>query len=199
MNDLNKMKALLLAGTLALTTVGCGKKSNESEDKYTANQLANTFVATVDDEYAILQYESHSDVLNFVNGHHLAQGEGQRKLAIIGEDAQKNIVSVNNADTYATKFSESIENQHSHYLNILTGAEYATDEDCTAIISNLEYGFSNFTYANIEIIQQFSDFLTAEEILKAQKGELNKEELTKIVIRVIDEVQEKTEETSFHK
>lgn len=173
--NFKKIQALLLAGALSITSVGCGKHESEDDDKYTINQVSHTYVATVNDEIAILQKESASDVINFVAEHNLSDVD------------VPNVGFAINDNNIRNRFIHH-ENEHDHYLNILTGAEYATDESCVTFNTTLDV-HNNFEYADIEIIQQFSDFLTSEEILKAQNGGLTDEELISIVLRVVDEFQ----------
>lgn len=78
---------------------------------------------------------------------------------------------------------------HSIYKSIITN-EYITDEVCRQ------------NYVGLKLLEKYKIFkdesivsyLTSEEIIKASNGELTKEDITNILVRIVTESQEKTEE-----
>ena len=184
---IKKLKVLntaLLTGALVLVTSGCEKKK---DSYYKENPIANTFVADIDGNIAVVQIQDISSVFDFVKHN----GVGKKTVDINGD-----LHSVESRSAYETNFNKSIEildtenGGHNHYVDILTGAQYADNPYCTGVISHLKEGKTNYQKAEVTLIEPFVNSLTNEEIVKAQKGELTQEELVSIITRTTNEYKE---------
>lgn len=73
---------------------------------------------------------------------------------------------------------QSLTTYHEHYIDVVSGVTFSNSEKCTHLVNQIE---------NVTKLGSITEYLTAEELIKASKNELTNEEIIGIITRIQSE------------
>lgn len=94
------------------------------------------------------------------------------------EDGTKDIVKI---------LEDCRKEKYHHYYSVITG-EYIADSSCGKNCTSSKYELNRY---EIETVESIVKYLTQEELTKAVESEIKKEDISKIISRVLTDTEEK--------